>query len=97
MAKARNEDDLVGKVASEEPRQANASVGRTPFFEIRVKGHLSQEWSEWLENLEVKLLDNGEMILSGAIVDQAALMGVLNNLYRLNLTILSVSEVNQKK
>jgi hypothetical protein len=43
----------------------------------------------------MKLLDNGEMVLSGTIVDQAALMGVLNKLYRLNLTLLSVSAVNQ--
>jgi hypothetical protein len=67
------------------------------FFEIHVKGHLDDSWSDWLEGLEVKLLDNGEMILLGHIGDQAALMGILNKLYRLNLTLLSVSEVNQKK
>jgi hypothetical protein len=66
-------------------------------YEIHVKGHLDESWSEWLEGLEVKLLDNGEMILFGHIGDQAALMGILNKLYRLNLTLLSVSEVNQKK
>ena len=65
------------------------------FFEIHVKGHLDSKWSDWLEGLEVKLLDNGEMILSGTIVDQAALMGILNKLNRLNLTLLSVSQVNQ--
>jgi hypothetical protein len=64
-------------------------------FEIHVKGQLDQSWSEWLEGLEVKLLDNGEMILFGHIGDQAALMGILNKLYRLNLALLSVSEVNQ--
>jgi len=65
------------------------------FFEIHVKGHLDSKWSDWLEGLEVKLLDSGEMILSGTLVDQAALMGVLNKLNRLNLTLLSVSQVNQ--
>jgi hypothetical protein len=65
------------------------------FFEIHVKGHLDSKWSDWLEGLEVKLLDNGEMILSGTLVDQAALMGVLNKLNRLNLALLSVSQVNQ--
>ena len=67
------------------------------FFEIHVKGHLDDSWSEWLEGLDVKLLDNGEMILYGHIGDQAALMGVLNKLYRLNLALLSMGEVNQKK
>ena len=65
------------------------------FFEIRVRGHLDGKWSDWLEGLEVKLLDNGEMILSGTIVDQAALMGVLNKLNGLNLALLSVSQVNR--
>jgi hypothetical protein len=62
-------------------------------YEIRVKGHLNSQWSDWLEDLEVRLLDNGEMILSGTIVDQAALMGVLNKLNRLNLPLISVNEV----
>ncbi len=66
-------------------------------FEIHVKGQLDESWSDWLEGLEVKLLDNGEMILFGHIGDQAALMGILNKLYRLNLTLLSVSKVSQKK
>jgi hypothetical protein len=65
-------------------------------FDIHVKGQLDESWSDWLEGLEVKLLDNGEMILSGHIGDQAALMGILNKLYRLNLTLLSVSKASQK-
>ena len=67
------------------------------FFEIHVKGHLDDSWSDWLEGMEVKLLDNGEMILLGHIGDQAALMGLLNKLYGLNLALLSVSEVKEKK
>lgn len=67
------------------------------FFEIHVKGHLNSKWSDWLEGLKMELLDNGEMILSGPIVDQAALMGILNKLNRLNLTILSVNEVKEKE
>ncbi|MCX6001817.1 MAG: hypothetical protein NTY79_04715 [Chloroflexi bacterium] len=67
------------------------------FFEIYVKGHLDASWSDWLQGLDVKLLDNGEMTLSGHIGDQAALMGILNKLYGLNLILLSVREVNQTK
>jgi hypothetical protein len=66
-------------------------------FQIRVKGHLNSKWSDWLEGLEVRLLDNGEMILTGVIVDQSALIGILNKLNRLNLTLLSVSEVSKKE
>jgi len=74
-----------------------ASGTQAGSYEIRVKGQLDKSWSDWLEGLEVMLLDNGEMILSGYIGDQAALMGILNKLYRLNLALLSLSEVNQNK
>jgi len=70
---------------------------REGFFKIHVRGQLDESWSDWLGGLEVKLLDDGEMILSGHIGDQAALMGILNKLYRLNLTLLSLSEGNQNK
>ena len=65
------------------------------FFEIRVRGHLDSKWSDWLEGLEVQLLENGETVLSGTLVDQAALMGILNKLNGLNLTLLSVGQVNR--
>jgi len=65
-------------------------------YEIQVKGQLNSSWSEWLEGLEVKLLENGEMILFGPIVDQSALMGILNKLSRLNLTLLAVNKVKGK-
>jgi hypothetical protein len=68
----------------------------TGFFEIHIKGHLDSSWADWLEGLEIKLLDNGEMVLSGDIVDQAALMGILNRLHNLNLTLLSVNKIDQK-
>jgi hypothetical protein len=65
------------------------------FVEIRVKGHLDRQWLDWLGGLEPTLLDNGEMMLSGPIVDQAALIGILNKLNGLNLTILSVRAIDQ--
>jgi hypothetical protein len=74
-----------------------ATGTQTDCYEIRVKGQLDESWSDWLEGLEVKLLDNGEMILFGRIGDQAALMGVLNKLYGLNLALLSLGEAGQKK
>lgn len=66
------------------------------FYEIQVRGQLDSRWSEWLEGLEIRLMDNGEMILFGTIVDQAALMGVLYKLSHLNLTLLSVNKVNRR-
>jgi hypothetical protein len=77
-----------------ENRSGLASRSGGGLFEIHVKGHLDDKWSDWLGGLEAKRLDNGEMILSGAVVDQAALMGILNQLHRLNLTLMSVKEIN---
>ena len=76
-----------------ENKSALSTGARGGFFEIHVKGHLDESWSDWLDGMEMKLLDNGEMTLSGYIGDQAALMGILNKLYGLNLVLLSVSEV----
>ena len=64
-------------------------------YEIHVKGHLNRDWADWLENMQMRCLENGEMILSGLLADQAALMGVLNKLSRLNLALLSVNEVKK--
>jgi hypothetical protein len=95
MARTQDENGLVSNVTDQEDRRAHPSSAGGRRLEIRVKGHLSSQWSDWLEGLEVTWLDNGETVLSGTVVDQAALMGILNKLNGLNLTLLSVNEVNQ--
>ncbi len=60
------------------------------WYEIRVRGQLGPDWSDWFEGLVLLPLENGEMLLSGRIIDQAALLGILIKLNRLNLTLLSV-------
>jgi hypothetical protein len=86
-------DGASPNVAAQSHRSSHSGCG---FYEIHVKGQLNSNWSNWLEGLEVKLLENGEMILFGPIVDQAALMGVLNKLSRLNLALISLNEVKTK-
>ncbi len=66
-------------------------------YEIHVQGHLSEIWSDWFEGLTIEQLDDDEMILSGTIIDQSALMGVLNKINRLNLTLLCVQSMDRKK
>jgi len=66
--------------------------GEGNYFEIRVKGQLSDVWADWFEGLTIERLDDGEMLLSGYVVDQSALMGVLNKLGRLNLALISLYE-----
>lgn len=59
-------------------------------YEIRVKGHLDGRWSEWFDGLQITNLENGEAMLSGDIVDQAALHGMLNKVRDLGLPLVAV-------
>ncbi len=87
----KNKSDSISPTDEAKYHPSSGYEGRN--YEIHVKGHLDLSWSDWLEGMEMRLLDNGEMILSGYIVDQAALMGVLNKLVRLNLKLISVNEI----
>ena len=64
------------------------------FYKIRVKGHLDRRWSDWFDGLEIINLQSGETILSGDVVDQAALHGVLAKVRDLNLLLISVTSVS---
>jgi hypothetical protein len=59
-------------------------------YEILVKGHLDGRWSDWFDGLQITNLKNGDTMLSGEIVDQAALHGMLNKVRDLNLPLLAV-------
>jgi len=60
-------------------------------YEIRIEGHLAGSWSDWFEGLAILNDPTGEMVLSGPLMDQAALFGVLNKIQALNLTLISVN------
>jgi len=62
-----------------------------PFYHIRVKGHLGGSWAVWFDGLALTTVGNGDMVLSGPIVDQAALHGVLAKVRNLGLPLLSVT------
>lgn len=59
--------------------------------QIRLKGHLGEQWSAWFADLAVTLQDNGETLLEGPVVDQAALHGLLRKVRDLGLPLLSVT------
>lgn len=58
------------------------------YCEIHIKGHLSAGWSAWLDGLAVANCPDGQTVLSGSLPDQAALLGVLNQLHGLNVELL---------
>jgi hypothetical protein len=80
----------------QESRSFHFAGNRVAFFEIRVRGHLDESWSDWLEGMGVQLMDDGQMVLSGYLRDQSELMGILCRLHNLNLSLISVSEGRQK-
>jgi hypothetical protein len=62
-------------------------------YQIRVKGHLGREWTDWFGGLTITALDNGETLLTGPVVDQAALYGVLKKVRDVGMPLLSVNRV----
>ncbi len=59
-------------------------------YHIRIKGHLGPQWADWFEGLTITLEDNGEALLTGPVVDQAALHGVLRKVRDLGMPLLSI-------
>ena len=63
-------------------------------YEIRVEGHLTDRWSDWFEGLAIRNEPNGETTFRGLLIDQAALIGVLNKIQALNLILISVTRAS---
>ena len=66
-------------------------------YEIRIKGHLDNRWADWFEGLTITAFDNGETLLTGPVVDQAALHGLLRKVRDLGLPLLSVIHVEPEQ
>ena len=62
-------------------------------YHIRIKEQIDQCWSSWLGGLTVIKGENGETILEGEVVDQAALHGLLSKIRDLQLTLISLCPV----
>jgi hypothetical protein len=62
-------------------------------YEIRLKGHLDDRWAKWFEGLTITLEDNGDTLLTGLVVDQAALHGLLKKVRDFGMPLISVNRV----
>ena len=67
--------------------------GEPIVYEIRLKGHLGRRWTDWFEGLTIQLQDNGETLLTGPVVDQAALYGLLKKVRDVGLPLVSAMRV----
>jgi hypothetical protein len=62
-------------------------------YQIKIKGQLNSQWTDWFEGLKITLEENGDTVLTGLVVDQAALHGLLKKVRDLGMPLVSVSPV----
>lgn len=68
----------------------NRALAEPVVYQIRIKGHLGAGWREWFGGVTITLQDNGDTLLIGPVVDQAALHGLLKKVRDLGMPLLSV-------
>jgi hypothetical protein len=62
-------------------------------YQIRIKGHLGAQWSDWFEGLTITLEEHGDTLLSGPVADQAALHGLIKKVRDLGMPLISIMGV----
>ena len=62
-------------------------------YEIRIKGHLSGHWSDWFEDMAITLEEDGHTVLTGSMVDDAALHGMLKRVRDAGMPLISVNRI----
>jgi len=71
--------------------------GQPMVYQIRIKGHLGPQWMDWFEGLTITLEKDGDTLLTGPVVDQAALHGLLKKVRDLGMPLLSVNSVEPSR
>lgn len=67
--------------------------GQPKVYQIRIKGHLGLQWEDWFEGLAITMEEDGNTLLTGPVIDQAALHGILKKVRDLGMPLLSVNAV----
>ena len=67
--------------------------GSPMIYAIRIKGHLGRQWTDWFGEMTFTLEDNGDTLMTGPVVDQAALHGLLKKVRDLGMPLISVTGV----
>ena len=71
-------------------RKPDHDAGESMIYQIRIEGHLDPTWTDWFDGLSITSEDTGDTLLTGRVVDQAALHGLLKKVRDLGLPLVSV-------
>ena len=63
-------------------------------YQIRIEGHLDDQWTDWFSGLAITLEENGNTLLTGPVADQAALFGLLKKIRDLGLPLVSLNRID---
>ena len=66
-------------------------AGQSMVCQIRIKGHLGIQWTDWFDGLAITLEENGDTLLTGPVVDQSALHGLLKKIRNLGMPLVSIN------
>jgi hypothetical protein len=72
----------------------NSDLDKPQIYQLRIKDHLDSRWTAWFEGLSITQDEGGDSLLTGTVVDQAALHGLLKKVRDLGLTLVSVSPLH---
>ncbi len=81
----------------EDEQRSNPEAEQQTVYQIRIKGHLDQQRMNWFEGLTISLEEDGKTLLSGTVIDQSALHGILKKIRDLGMPLLSVNSIGQKQ
>lgn len=88
------EDKPISKV---EGMTDNYNAGTDPdepmIYQIRIKGHLDPQWKDWFDGMSITLEENGETVIFGPVIDQAALYGLLKKVRDIGIPLISVMQI----
>jgi len=83
-------------IMSHNPKQ-KADPSQPMVYQIRIKGHFDDQWTDWFSGLAVTLEENGDTLLTGPVVDQAALFGLLKKVRDLGIPLVSINCLSSGK
>ena len=72
-------------------------AGQPMVYQIRLKGHLGRQWTDWFSGLTITLEANGDTLLTGPVADQAALFGLLRKVRDLGTPLISVNRLKSSQ